>query len=211
MGDSSLYKLMEASDINEIYSVSQNPATLSLWICTDSGIYIISDTDMFKLDIITDVSKVYFHDDHFNVATKKWNSMTSRTDIYKDSIYLYNKDGNKEIIPLKFKTSFYGLGGEQKANYDCWYLRLHSANKLPGYVDLKVNTITDISTNTEIKHYDIGRNDYDENGIVYLKYQPKYQSAVASQLELESNLALYQLSLGVNANDAVAQASHNNM
>ena len=211
MGDSSLYKLMEASDINEIYSVSQNPATLSLWICTDSGIYIISDTDMFKLDIITDVSKVYFHDDHFNVATKKWNSMTSRTDIYKDSIYLYNKDGNKEIIPLKFKTSFYGLGGEQKANYDCWYLRLHSANKLPGYVDLKVNTITDTSMETEIKRFDIGKSSYDDNGIVYLKYQPKYQSAVASQLELESNLALYQLSLGVNANDAVAQASHNNM
>lgn len=211
MGDSSLYKLMEASDINEIYSVNQNPSTLSLWICTDSGIYIISDTDMFKLDIITNLGKIYFHEDHFDAFISKYRSEYNSNYVYQDSYYLYNVDGNKDVIPLSLKTCFYGLGNEQKATYDCWYLRMHSIDKKPGYVDLKVNTITDISTNTEIKHYDIGRNDYDENGIVYIKYQPKNQSAVATQLELKSNLALYQLSLGANITDATAQMAHHNV
>jgi hypothetical protein len=211
MGDSSLYKLIEASDINEIYSVNQNPSTLSLWICADSGIYVISDTDMFKLDIITNLGKIYFHEDHFDAFVSRYRSEFRDNYVYQDSYYLYNIDGNKDVIPLSLKTCFYGLGNEQKATYDCWYLRMHSADKKPGYIDIKSSTITDISVETETKHYDIGRNDYDENGIAYIKYQPKNQPAVATQLELKSNIALYQLSLGANIVDATAQMSHHNI
>ena len=48
---------------------------------------------------------------------------------------------------------------------------------------------------------------YDVNNQVYIRYQPKYQTAVAMQLELESDIAIYQISLGVNATDTVTQQS----
>lgn len=200
MGDRILSKMLDASDINEIYFVGMNSATLSLWICTDKGIYILSDKDMFKLDYIT--KNVTFMKDHTIVTTEKDNYN------YKNEIYLYNiGDDELNLVPIKLSTCFYGVGQEQKSNFDCWYFRLHSNERKAGYFDISISTITDISKEVETKHWDIEPSMYDENNIIYLKYQPKFQSAVATQLKCETDVCIYQLSLGVNVNDNVAQDS----
>lgn len=198
--DRVLSKMFEASDINEIYYVGQNSASLSLWFCTDNGIYIISDTDMYKLDFIS----------HYVSFKDKTALIVTDTDTNKEThaISLYLDKGEEgEMIPVKFQTAFYGLGSELKAVMDCWYIRLYDPDRIEGNLKVKVNTITDITRHTEEKSYSISPSDYDDNNMVYIKYQPKYQECVAMQLELESNIGIYSLSLGVNTMESVPQLS----
>lgn len=204
-GDAILSKMFEASDINEIKFVGQNPSSLSLWICTDTGVYIMSDTDMFKLDYKADSvsfcdSFVIIDENDFDTEQNEYKHTTNRISLYDIG------DGATET-PIKLHTKYYGLGGELKATYDCWYIRLHNNDHKAGKLKLKVNTITNTSFETEEKTYDIEPSMYDGNDTIFIRYQPKYQSAVATQLELESDIAIYQISLGVNTTDAVAQQS----
>lgn len=199
-GDRILSKMFEASDINKIHYVGQNPSSLSLWICSDTGIYIISDTDMFKLDFNS--SQVSFMPQKTIIVTE------GETNNEAHYVSLYLKKGEKcEMIPVKLQTAYYGLGGEMKAVMDCWYLRLFDEKNTKGYVKAKVHTITDITRHTEEKTFEVNPSDYDENHIVYLRFQPKYQECVSMQLELETNLGIYQISLGVNTTDSTAQVS----
>ena len=97
------------------------------------------------------------------------------------------------------------MGSELKATFDCWYIRLHSETRENGKLKVKVNTITDTSFESEEKTFELQKSMYDDNDQIYIKYQPKYQSAVAIQLELESDVPIYQISLGVNQTDAITQ------
>ena len=199
-GDRILSKMFEASDINEIYYVGQNSASLSLWFCTDNGIYIISDTDMYRLDFISHY--VSFKDKTALIVTD--NGKNKET--HAISLYLENGEQG-EMIPVKLQTAFYGLGSELKAVMDCWYIRLYDPDRTEGNLKVRVNTITDVTRHAEEKSYPISPSDYDDNNMIYIKYQPKYQECVAMQLELESNIGIYSLSLGVNTTDSVPQAT----
>ena len=201
-GDAILKKMWEASDIDEILYVGQNPSSLSLWICTNSGIYVISETDQYRLDFIC--NQIDFRSDHAILVTHNEDLNE------KHVISLRDLNNEAELIPIKLKTKFYGLGNELKSVIDCWYIRVFTPDKRKGYLTIKVNTITDVSRNVEEKTFNISPSDYDENGIVYLKYQPKYQSSVGMQVSLESDLEIYELACGINESDAVAQLSHNN-
>lgn len=199
-GDRILSKMFEASDINEIYYVGQNSASLSLWFCTDNGIYIISDTDMYRLDFISHY--VSFKDKTALIVTDDGTNKETH------AISLYLEPGEQgEMIPVKFQTAFYGLGSELKAVMDCWYIRLYDPDRIEGNLKVRVNTITDVTRHAEEKSYPISPSDYDDNNMIYIKYQPKYQECVAMQLELESNIGIYSLSLGVNTTDSVPQAT----
>jgi len=199
-GDRILSRMFEASDINKIEYVGQNPATLSLWICTDDGIYVLSDKDTFKLNYNS--KQVAFYSKNALIVAEG----ATNNECHAISLYL-NDDEQGEMVPVKLQTAYYGLGGEQKAVMDCWYLRLFDKDRTEGYVKVKVNTITDVTRHTEEKTYNISPSDYDDNNIVYIRYQPKYQECVSMQLELETNLGIYSMSLGVNTTDSTAQVS----
>jgi hypothetical protein len=199
-GDNIISKLFEASDIDKINFVGQNPSSLSLWIATDKGIYILSDTDMFRLEY-PNAKDIYFEPKKAIVVTD------DGTNNIENDVALWGIDEDMIEHPIKLETKYYGLGSELKANYDCWYIRLHNKDHKAGKLKVKVNTITDISFQTEEKVYNIEPGMYDSNDTIYIRYQPKYQTAVATQLELESDIAIYQISLGVNQTDTVAQQS----
>lgn len=199
-GDRILSKMFEASDINKIYFVGQNPSSLSLWICTDTGVYVLSDSDMFKLGYIS--KTVGFQPKNTMLLTEG----EENNEVHAISLYL-NEGEEGEMVPVKLQTAYYGLGNEMKAVMDCWYLRLFDENNTKGYVKAKVHTITDVTRHTEEKTFEVNPSDYDENHIVYLRFQPKYQECVSMQLELETNLGIYQISLGVNTTDSTAQVS----
>lgn len=198
-GDRILSKMFEASDINKIYYTGQNPSSLSLWICTDKGIYVISDHDMYKLNYLS--NKVLFLPDHVAILNEKDGTL------YQSNVSLWDIGNGSEMVPIKLKTAYFGLGAEQKSVMDCWYIRLFDENRVEGEVKVKVNTITDVTRHSEEKVFKINPSDYDENNIVYLRYQPKYQECTAMQLELESNIGIYELAIGVNATDSTAQVS----
>ena len=198
-GDRLVSKMFEASDIGEIKYVGQNPSSLSLWICTDKGAYILSDTDAYRLNYICE--EVVFIEDSALIVT----SNDEGRQVHQ--ISLWNIGNGGEMVPVKLKTAYFGLGAEQKSVMDCWYIRLFDENRVEGEVKVKVNTITDVTRHSEEKTFKINPSDYDENNIVYLRYQPKYQECTAMQLELESNIGIYELALGVNATDSTAQVS----
>lgn len=198
-GDRILSKMFEASDINKIYYTGQNPSSLSLWICTDKGIYVVSDHDMYKLNYLS--NKVMFLPDHVAILSEKDGTL------YQSNVSLWDIGNGGEMVPVKLKTAYFGLGAEQKSVMDCWYIRLFDENRVEGEVKVKVNTITDVTRHSEEKAFKINPSDYDENNIVYLRYQPKYQECTAMQLELESNIGIYELAIGVNATDSTAQVS----
>ena len=198
-GDRLVSKMFEASDIGEIKYVGQNPSSLSLWICTDKGTYILSDTDAYRLNYICE--EVVFIEDSALIIT------TNDEGRQVHQISLWNIGNGGEMIPVKLKTAYFGLGAEQKSVMDCWYIRLFDENRVEGEVKVKVNTITDVTRHSEEKTFKINPSDYDENNIVYLRYQPKYQECTAMQLELESNIGIYELAIGVNATDSTAQVS----
>lgn len=198
-GDRILSKMFEASDINKIYYTGQNPSSLSLWICTDRGIYVVSDHDMYKLNYLS--NKVIFLPDHVDILSEKDGTL------YQSNVSLWDIGNGGEMVPVKLKTAYFGLGAEQKSVMDCWYIRLFDENRVEGEVKVKVNTITDVTRHSEEKTFKINPSDYDENNIVYLRYQPKYQECTAMQLELESNIGIYELAIGVNATDSTAQVS----
>ena len=196
-GDNILSKMFEANDIDEIRMVGQNPSTLSLWISTDKGIYVLSDTDMFKLDYLPE--NIYFDNEKTILVSE------GETNWIEDDISLYDIENGGNPNKIKFKTKYYGLGGEHKALYDCWYIRLHSDEKVSGTITVKMNTITDSSFASNEETRSIEKSMYDENNQIYLKFQPKYQSGVAVQLELESDIPIYQISLGANVTDQITQ------
>ena len=198
-GDRLVSKMFEASDIGEIKYVGQNPSSLSLWICTDKGTYILSDTDAYRLNYICE--EVVFIEDSALIITLNDEGRKVH------QISLWNIGNGGEIVPVKLKTAYFGLGAEQKSVMDCWYIRLFDENRVEGEVKVKVNTITDVTRHSEEKTFKINPSDYDENNIVYLRYQPKYQECTAMQLELESNIGIYELAIGVNATDSTAQVS----
>lgn len=199
-GDRLVSKMFEASDIGEVRYVGQNPASLSLWICTDKGTYILSDTDAYRLNYICE--EVVFIKNSAMVITPEDDGKRR-----VHQISLWNIGNGGEMIPVKLKTAYFGLGVEQKSVMDCWYIRLFDENRVEGEVKVKVNTITDITRHSEEKTFKINPSDYDENNIVYLRYQPKYQECTSMQLELESNIGIYELAIGVNATDSTAQVS----
>lgn len=199
-GDRLVSKMFEASDIGEVRYVGQNPSSLSLWICTDKGIYILSDTDQYRLNFVCE--EVVFIEDSALVITPEDDGKRG-----VHQISLWNIGNGGEMIPVKLKTAYFGLGAEQKSVMDCWYIRLFDENRVEGEVKVKVNTITDVTRHSEEKTFKINPSDYDENNIVYLRYQPKYQECTAMQLELESNIGIYELAIGVNATDSTAQVS----
>ena len=201
-GDAIISKMMEASDLNEIDAVYQNPASMSVWLVTDKGIYVFSDIDIYRLDY-KNIDYIGFFNQYAIVITHNEDG----TNVINYLAFLENEINKDKYIPIKFKTCFYGLGKEQVADYDCYYIRLHSTDKRIGELKVKVNTITDTSFETEEKSYPITRDMYDSNNQVLIKHQPKYQRATAIQLELESPIPIYQVSLGVNATDTVAQLS----
>ena len=198
-GDRLVSKMFEASDIGEIKYVGQNPSSLSLWICTDKGTYILSDADAYRLNYICE--EVVFIEDSALIITSNGDERQVH------QISLWNIGNGGEMVPVKLKTAYFGLGAEQKSVMDCWYIRLFDENRVEGEVKVKVNTITDVTRHSEEKTFKINPSDYDENNIVYLRYQPKYQECTAMQLELESNIGIYELAIGVNATDSTAQVS----
>ena len=199
-GDRLVAKMFEASDIGEIKYVGQNPSSLSLWICTDKGTYILSDADAYRLNYICE--EVVFIEDSALVITPEDDG---KRRVHQISLWDIGNGG--EMIPVKLKTAYFGLGAEQKSVMDCWYIRLFDENRVEGEVKVKVNTITDVTRHSEEKTFKINPSDYDENNIVYLRYQPKYQECTAMQLELESNIGIYELAIGVNATDSTTQVS----
>ena len=97
-------------------------------------------------------------------------------------------------MPIKLTTSFYGLGNENTAVFDCWYIRLYSQDRKAGKLKLSANTLTNIGVKSQRKVVEVTSQMFDkETGTALVRFQPQFQAAAGMQLDIESDTPISEI------------------
>lgn len=200
-GDAILTLNIESNEITEIYGTWYNTATQALYISTNNGLYILSDSFMYKLDYVN-IINIFFTDDGHSVINT-----------VNESVFLaYNQEEGFEAIELDLETKYFGIGNNQPVNIDCWYLKLYNNDKKEkGVVSVKCSAVTDKGTVTGQKEFQILESSWDkENDFIYLRYQPAVQKGIGVKLFVKSKFPIIDLAVSYTTFDGAAQVSHFN-
>lgn len=198
-GDRLVNPILQADSIttvgnNGIY----NPATGSVIVPTNLGLFFLGITSQFILDKVSNVSKIYPLNNGIAVITSE--------NIYYLS---YNELEGYSTWPINLDTKFYGLGNNMLSVNDTLYMMLFDDNPSKGQVKLKVTTLTNIGMTTEEKVINIKESDWDKiTNTYYLRYQPKNQRSMGASYHIESDFRIGSISIG-NKPDTI-QVSNNN-
>lgn len=198
-GDRLVNPILQADSItavgnNGIY----NPATGSVIVPTNLGLFFLGIASQFILDKVSDVSKIYPLDNGIAVITPE--------NIYYLS---YNELEGYSTWTINLDTKFYGLGNNMLSVNDTLYMMLFDDNPSKGQVKLKVTTLTNIGMTTEEKVINIKESDWDKiTNTYYLRYQPKNQRSMGASYHIESDFRIGSISIS-NKPDTI-QVSNNN-
>lgn len=186
-GDRLLSTVFEATEIEAIVCSDYSPNSNALYIASADAVYSLFSTPdgnsfIYKIEcagvtaikILNDGTVAFKVDDNF----------------YIYSIYPRN---NYDKIPVELSTEFYGYGENRVSVIDSWYIRLYSEEAEEGTLILKVESITDGSTESETKTVRINKTDWDSNGFYYYRYQPQIQRGVGVSLSIKSDFTVYDL------------------
>lgn len=186
-GDRLLSTVFEATEIEEIVCSDYSPNSNALYIASADAVYSLFSTPdgnsfIYKIEragvtaikILNDGTVAFQVDDYFYIYS-----------IYPRSGY--------DKIPVELSTEFYGYGENRVSVIDSWYIRLYSEEAEEGTLILKVESITDGSTESETKTVRINKTDWDSNGFFYFRYQPQIQRGVGVSLAIKSDFTIYDL------------------
>lgn len=197
-GDRNLQTSFEATEMESVITYKYVANNNSLYLATPSAVYVLYNTAdgssyIYKIDIADVTDFVALNDG--SVALKvgtTWNILS-----------FFEKE-DFERIPVKLSTCFYGAGLNRVSTIDCWYIRLFSDTAEKGSVKVKVTTMTNISISSEEQVFPISKEKWQENnGIVYLRYQPKLQRSVGCSLNIESDFAIYDIQASIKPDSAI--------
>ena len=198
-GDRLINPLFQADSITTVGDKCiYNPATGSVIVPTNLGLFFLGTESQFILDKINDVFNIYTMDNGIAVVTSGH--------VYYLS---YNELEGYTAWPIKLDTKFYGLGNNMLSINDTLYMMLFDNNPSKGQVKLKVTTLTNIGMTTEEKVINIKESDWDKiTNTYYLRYQPKNQRSIGASYHIESDFRIGSISIG-NKPDTI-QISNNN-
>lgn len=204
VGDNTLSLLVQADEIEQIYSSVYNPNTCSIYVLTSSGIYIFGSDQLLRLDV-KDYTKGY--------PLGLGAAFVSDTDTMFISYTRDNKpvwvQSDMKRIPIELETKFYGEGNNIKSVNDCVYIRLYDENKGAGKVVLKCQTLNEGTWISEEKTFDINSEMWDKvHKTLFLRYQPKYQEGAGFSVSIKSPFCI--ASLDISETPQTVQNSKNN-
>ena len=204
VGDNTLSLLVQADEIEQIYSSVYNPNTCSIYVLASSGIYIFGSDQLLRLDI-TGYTKGY--------PLGLGAAFVSDTDTVFISYTRDNKPAwvksDMKRIPIELETKFYGEGNNIKSVNDCVYIRLYDENKCAGKVVLKCQTLNEGTWVSEEKTFDINSEMWDKvHKTLFLRYQPKYQEGAGFSVSIKSPFCI--ASLDISETPQAVQNSKNN-
>lgn len=186
-GDRNLQKYIEISEFTEIKNSLYLPDIDSLLIATDNGLYVIDSNNY-----------IYCVEGNFDSVTPLNNGYAAKlSNENKWNKYYYYNDEISKKEKVVLKTSFYGVGNNQLSVIDTWYIKLYSENKINGNVKIKLTTITNKTTKTDTQDFIINANDWDDNGFIYIRYQPQYQRSIGSSIEIISDFEIFDLQASI--------------
>lgn len=198
-GDRLVNPIFQADSITTVgNNCIYNPATGSVIVPTNLGLFFLGIASQFILDKVSNVGKIYSLNNGIAVITPEY--------IYYLS---YNELGGYSAWPIKLDTKFYGLGNNMLSVNDTLYMMLFDESPSKGQVKLKVTTLTNIGMTTEEKVINIKESDWDKiTNTYYLRYQPKNQRSIGASYHIESDFRIGSISIG-NKPDTI-QISNNN-
>ena len=204
VGDNTLSLLVQADEIEQIYSSVYNPNTCSIYVLASSGIYIFGSDQLLRLDI-TGYTRGY--------PLGLGAAFVSDTDTMFISYTRDNKPAwvksDMKRIPIELETKFYGEGNNIKSVNDCVYIRLYDENKCAGKVVLKCQTLNEGTWVSEEKTFDINSEMWDKvHKTLFLRYQPKYQEGAGFSVSIKSPFCI--ASLDISETPQAVQNSKNN-
>lgn len=205
IGDNTLTLLVQADEIEQIYSSVYNPNTCSIYVLASSGIYIFGSDQLLRLDIMG-YKKGY--------PLGLGAAFVSDTDTMFISYTRDNKpswvQSDMKKIPIELETKFYGEGNNIKSVNDCVYIRLYDENKGAGKVTLKCQTLNEGTWVSEEKTFDINSEMWDKvHKTLFLRYQPKYQEGAGFSVSIKSPFCI--ASLDISETPQTVQNSKNNV
>ena len=205
IGDNTLSLLVQADEIEQIYSSVYNPNTCSIYVLASSGIYIFGSDQLLRLDI-----KGYKKGYPLGLGA----AFVSDTDTMFISYTRDNKpswvQGDMKKIPIELETKFYGEGNNIKSVNDCVYIRLYDEYKGAGKVVLKCQTLNEGTWVSEEKTFDINSEMWDKvHKTLFLRYQPKYQEGAGFSVSIKSPFCI--ASLDISETPQTVQNSKNNV
>ena len=204
IGDNTLSLLVQADEIEQIYSSVYNPNTCSIYVLASSGIYIFGNDQLLRLDV-TGYKKGY--------PLGLGAAFVSDTDTMFISYTRDNKPSwvqdDMKKIPIELETKFYGEGNNIKSVNDCVYIRLYDEHKGAGKVTLKCQTLNEGTWVSEEKTFDINSEMWDKvHKTLFLRYQPKYQEGAGFSVSIKSPFCI--ASLDISETPQTVQNSKNN-
>ena len=205
IGDNTLSLLVQADEIEQIYSSVYNPNTCSIYVLASSGIYIFGSDQLLRLDIMG-YKKGY--------PLGLGAAFVSDTDTMFISYTRDNKpswvQSDMKKIPIELETKFYGEGNNIKSVNDCVYIRLYDENKGAGKVTLKCQTLNEGTWVSEEKTFDINSEMWDKvHKTLFLRYQPRYQEGAGFSVSIKSPFCI--ASLDISETPQTVQNSKNNV
>lgn len=187
-GDGILEKLFSANKYSLEsfkYEYYYDESTMSIFVPTDVGILVFGSENTYLLTEFTKLDKIYF--------TPKYTYVTDDTG-YTQLTY-FEEPGFKPL-PIKLETSFWGYGANSNLSIDRFDIILYDEAHKSDKVRLSTRTLTDVSTQSEDKVYEIGEADWDKwTHSVLLSYSPKNIKGKGIKLYLETGSAIQSITV----------------
>lgn len=183
-GDNILETLVQADEVDTIrYSVYNNN-TCSIYILTNTCIYIFGSEQLMKLRL-PDYTKA------FPLNT----GMALTSDV--DTLYVsYNRLEGYTAAPIELETEFYGMGNSIKSVNDSVRIRLFDEEMRSGKVKLQVETLNEGAVKTEEVIVNITPEKWDKiTKTAYILYQPKNQRAAGFSVKIRSPFSIASLQI----------------
>lgn len=209
-GDAILRRVIQATDIDEIKGTWYNTENQELFIATDKGLLCLNNTSNYMLEDLNNVSAMWFFSDYF-IAKNTRTYWDPQEEEYitetKDWELAYKYSKLSEDTPMNITTKYFGSIENFKSNFDCIYFRLAKTKgkNTDDTFTINATTVTDMGAITDTKTV---TPEYDSiTDSMYLRYQPKYQKAVAMKFDITSTAPIISWSIGHTPLDEVGAIS----
>lgn len=195
-GDANLTKVKDASAIDNIYYITFNSATQTIYMATNNGLYMLSDNSSYRQDWGT-IDNVTFQDDG-----------SSSVVVYENGAYtlyrLYYEDADgRTTNKVVWNSGLLGAGEGKVFTIDKYNINLFSDQRRNGKLQLTSYILQDNGQIAETSRtIEVNSNDWDpEFYCKQIDYTPEKNKGVGIGLKIISDFAI----TSINASATVGQ------
>jgi hypothetical protein len=202
-GDANLTKVKDASAITDIYYITYNPATQTIYMATNNGLYMLSDQSSYKQDFF-DVQSISFLEDGTSVIVHK------QGDKYTATRFYYDDADGLTTNQVRFDTGLLGAGEHRVFTIDKYNISLFSDQKRNGRIEMVSYILQDNGQIQEEKSYrDITSSDWDKEFLCkQVDCTPVCNKGVGVGLRILSDFAITNITASATV-DMATQAAGN--